>query len=62
MKTNKLIDKSGKMNIDDLNKLNDLREEIRLCGEVYFDENWKNRNEWSRLFEIYDQLNNNNNK
>ena len=59
MKTNKVIDKSGKMNIDDLNRLNDLREEIRLCGEVYNDKNWKSINEWNRLCEIYNQLNNN---
>jgi hypothetical protein len=51
MKTNKVIDKSGKMNIDDLNKLNDLREEIRLCGEVYNDKNWKSIDEWNRLCE-----------
>ena len=60
MKTNKLIDKSGNMDIDDLNRLNDLREEIRLCGEIFNDKNWESIDEWNRLCEIYNQLNNNN--
>jgi len=59
IENNKVIDKSGKMNIDDLNKLNDLREEIMLCGEIYNDKNWKSIDEWNRLCEIYNQLNNN---
>ena len=60
IENNKVIDKSGKMNIDDLNKLNDLREEIMLCGEVYNDKNWESLDDWNRLCEIYNQLNNNN--
>tara|TARA_B100000780_G_scaffold260011_1_gene211420 strand:- start:7418 stop:7726 length:309 start_codon:yes stop_codon:yes gene_type:complete len=57
IENNKLIDFSGNMNIDDLNKLNELRIEILFSGEVYKDKSWENLDDWNRLNKIYNQFN-----
>ena len=37
IKRSQLVDKSGKMNKEDLKKLNELLLEILFCGEVFLD-------------------------
>ena len=37
------------MNKNELKRLNELKNEIKLCGEIYNDKSWKNYNEFNML-------------
>ena len=58
LKTNHLIDLDKKMNIDDLNRLNELRDTVFLCGDITLLKDWENYDEYNKLNKIYNQLNN----
>lgn len=48
-----MIKKLKELEINNYKKLLELREEIKLCGEVYLDKNWKNFDEYNRLNSWY---------
>ena len=59
LKINHLIDLYKKMNIDDLNRLNELRDIVFLCGDITLLKDWEGYDEYNKLNKIYNQLNNN---